>query len=91
MKGTIILCIFKRIKSKEEKKEIRQELIYRFKEKSIIDCIYRGVCPVCGEFNTKDHLFAFEFNHLYELQKIVRKLSPNKVGHPPISFFIFLE
>ncbi len=74
----VILCIenfhLTKIKSQAQKEEIRQELIYRLKERYIIDIIYEGICPVCGEFNTREHLFAFEFNHLYEL----RKLSPEK-------------
>lgn len=52
---------------------IRGQIIYFLKKRYIIDQIYGGICPACGEFNTKEHLPAFEFNHLYELRKLMPK------------------
>ena len=46
---------------------IRFIILYYIKKKYIIDLIYEGVCPICKEFNTKDHLPIFEFNHLTEV------------------------
>ncbi len=54
-------------KSKRDMKEIKNRLVYKIKKRYIIDLIYRGVCPVCGEFNIIDHSRAIDYNHLYRL------------------------
>ncbi len=70
----IIICInnfyITAIKDEAEKNIIRLRLINGLKKKYIIDHIYNGVCPICGEFNTKDHLRVFEYNHLYKLSDL---------------------
>ncbi|MFX1340566.1 MAG: hypothetical protein ACFFDK_18295 [Promethearchaeota archaeon] len=70
----VIICIDNFYKTKmmdnNERDAIRLRLISGLKKKYIIDHIYDGICPACGEFNTKDHLRAFEYNHLYELRKL---------------------
>lgn len=42
-----------------------RRIFFSLKKRYIIDHIYGGLCPTCGEFDTKNHLPAFEFNHLY--------------------------
>lgn len=42
-------------------------VIYFLQKKYIIDRIYGGICSACGEFNTREHLPSFDFNHLYEV------------------------
>jgi len=54
----------------ERRKFVKAFVIYFLKKRYIIDSIYGGVCATCGEFNTKDHLPSFEFNHLYEILKL---------------------
>ena len=54
----------------ERKRNIKSNILYHLKRKYIIDRIYGGVCPACGEFNTKDYLPTFEYCHLYELNEI---------------------
>ncbi len=70
----IIICInnfYKTMnRSRDDRIQLRLRLIYGLKKKYIIDRIYGGVCPVCGEFNTKNHLRAFEYNHLYGLNDL---------------------
>lgn len=60
--------------STRQKKRIRRQIKLYLKKRYIIDSLYGGVCPACGEFNTLDHLVSFEFNHLYEL----KDLNPNE-------------
>lgn len=55
---------------------IRGQIVYFLKKRYIIDRIYGGVCPCCGEFNTRDHLPSFEFNHLNDFTMNKRKV-PN--------------
>ena len=70
----IIICLdnFYKTKTidKENRNAIKLRLISFLKKRYIIDRIYGGVCPCCGEFNTKDHLPVFEYNHLYELSEL---------------------
>ena len=54
-------------KNKEERRQRRKGIIFHLKKRYIIDFIYGGFCPVCGEFNSKDHLPVFGFGHLYKL------------------------
>ncbi len=54
-------------------KRVKSEIIYFLKKRYILDFIYGGVCPVCGEFNTRNHLPVFEFNHTHELSKLSQK------------------
>ena len=56
--------------SKRDVKEIKNRLIYKIKKRYIIDLLYGGVCPVCKEFNSNDHLRAIDYNHLYELKNL---------------------
>ena len=54
----------------QKKIDIRLEIIRLIKKKYIIDIIYNGKCPICGEFNTRKHLLAFTFNHLHMLKEL---------------------
>jgi len=70
-----MICVdnFYKTKSKNsrQKSKLKQkEIIYNIKKRYIIDRIYAGVCPTCGDFNTNEHLTAFDFNHLNELKKM---------------------
>lgn len=60
----------------ERRKFVKGFVVYFLKKRYIIDRIYSGICPTCGEFNTRDHLPSFEFNHFYE----ILKLSPEERG-----------
>jgi len=62
---------YKNNKSTKEKERIRQKIVKKLKKKYIIESIYGGYCPLCGEFNTKEHLTAFHFNHSDEETKTV--------------------
>jgi len=54
----------------ERKLDMKNHIIINLKKKYIIDIIYGGVCPICGEFNTRNHLNAFDISHLYELSEL---------------------
>jgi hypothetical protein len=54
----------------ERRKFVKGFVVYFLKKRYIIDRIYSGICPTCGEFNTRDHLPSFEFNHFYEILKL---------------------
>lgn len=52
------------------------DIIISLKKKYFIEILYGGVCPICGEFNTTDHIPVFDYNHLYkkdELSPVERK------------------
>jgi len=54
----------------ERRLNVRKYVIDFLKERYIIDRIHGGVCPVCGEFNTRDHLPAFEYSHLFKKSEL---------------------
>ena len=54
----------------ERRLNVRKYVIDFLKERYIIDRIHEGVCPVCGEFNTRDHLPAFEYSHLFKKSEL---------------------
>ena len=54
----------------ERRLNVRKYVIDFLKERYIVDRIHEGVCPVCGEFNTRDHLPAFEYSHLYKKSEL---------------------
>ncbi|MCJ7649685.1 MAG: hypothetical protein MUP85_13805, partial [Candidatus Lokiarchaeota archaeon] len=58
------------IKNNQTKIETRLQIIQFLKKKYIIDIIYNGNCPICKEFNTRDHLLALSFNHRYMLKEL---------------------
>jgi hypothetical protein len=60
----------KEVKSNPEKREIRGLIAWFIKKKYIIDVIYNGLCPICKEFNTEDHLMAIAFHHLFTLEEL---------------------
>ena len=68
------LCVdnFHKTKSKtaSEKKGWIDDIIINLKKRYIIDLLYQGVCPICGEFNTRNHLPVFDFNHLYKKSEL---------------------
>ena len=43
------------------------------------------------DFDAEDYEYYIEIRKKHKEINKLRKLSPDKVGHPPISFFIFLE
>jgi len=49
--------------TKKEKQQIKSKILRKLKKKYIIEKIYGGYCPTCGEFNTTEHLSAFSFHH----------------------------
>jgi len=59
------------IKSNQKKIDIRSEIVRLIKKRYIIDIIYNGKCPICREFNTRDHLLVFTFNHLHMLKELI--------------------
>ncbi|TXT53358.1 MAG: hypothetical protein BAJALOKI2v1_1020007 [Promethearchaeota archaeon] len=65
-----ILCVdnYYETKSKKLNKriQIKNGIINKLKKKYLIDYFCNGLCPCCGEFNSKDHLPVFDFNHLEE-------------------------
>ncbi len=54
----------------ERRLNVRKYVIDFLKERYIVDRIHGGVCPVCGEFNTRDHLPAFEYSHLFKKSEL---------------------
>jgi len=55
-----------RTKTLDERLPIRRGLIHKLKKRYIIELVSGGICPACGEFNTRDHLPSFHFNHFFE-------------------------
>ncbi len=49
---------------------MKNRILINLKKKYISDVIHNGICPLCGEFNTIDHLNAFDLAHLYELKEL---------------------
>lgn len=49
--------------SKTRKKLIRQRIKNRLKKRYIIEQLCGVICPICGEFNTKNHIRSFDFCH----------------------------
>ena len=56
---------------KERRLNVRKYVIDFLKERYIIDLVHGGVCSVCEEFNTRDHLPAFEYSHLYRKSELM--------------------
>ena len=56
---------------KERRINVRNYILEFLKKRYIIDHIYNGLCPICREFNTRDHLPAFEYNHLFKKNELV--------------------
>ena len=48
--------VYNKLERYNRKKRVREHILLFLKKKYIIDIIYNGVCPACGESNTKDHL-----------------------------------
>jgi len=69
-----MICVdnFYKTKTKtlDERLPIRRGLIHKLKKRFIIENVNGGVCPACGEFNIRDHLPSFHFNHFYESSEI---------------------
>ncbi|MEE9378748.1 MAG: hypothetical protein V3V33_12020 [Candidatus Lokiarchaeia archaeon] len=60
--------LYQGIKNKKHELDgAMRRIFFSLKKRYIIDRIHGGICPICGEFNTRDHLPAFEFNHLYTM------------------------
>ncbi len=55
---------------KERRRNVRKYILEFLKKRYIIDRIYNGFCPVCREFNTRDHLPVFEYNHLFKKNEL---------------------
>ena len=62
--------------SAETKLNVKDTIIRKLKKKYIIDSLYGGYCPTCGEISTKKHLSALSFAHLVEKTK---KQEPHKL------------
>ena len=72
-----MICVdnFYKTKAKtlNERLPIRRGLIHKLKKRYIIEHVYGGICPTCGEYNSKDHLPSFHFSHFHELNEISLK------------------
>ena len=55
---------------KRRRIDVRNYILVFLKKRYIIDHIYNGLCPICREFNTRDHLPAFEYNHLFKKNEL---------------------
>ena len=55
--------------SKNEKLNIRRSIKKKLRKRYIIEYFYGEKCHICGEFNTREHLPSFEFNHLDKKKK----------------------
>ena len=60
---------YKNKKIPEFKKRVREAIIIDLKRKYIIDQVNCGVCPICNEFNTTEHLPSFHGHHFDESKK----------------------
>ena len=79
----------------DKKKEIRRYIRKKLRKRYVVELVHGTYCPACGEFNTKEHLTAFHFNHenkkrksinasdLYDLpcSKIVQILEKERGGY----------
>ncbi len=70
-------------KTLNERLPIRQGLIHKLKKRYIIELVSGGICPTCGEYNSKDYLPSFHFSHFHELNEIMpeerRRREENKI------------
>lgn len=48
---------------KQLKSNIRRSIIIDLKRRYIINTLYSGKCPICEEFNAKDHISVFQGHH----------------------------
>ncbi len=55
---------------RERKDKVKVYILEFLKKRFFIDFLYGGICPICGEFNSKDHLPGFEYSHLYKLKEL---------------------
>jgi len=73
----VMVCVdnFYKTKTKTttEKKGWIDDIIILLKKRYFIDLLYGGICPICGEFNTKDHLTVFDYNHFYKKNELIPK------------------
>lgn len=58
-------------KSTSSKDNVRVELVRLLKKRYIIEIFYGEDCHICGEFNTKEHIYSFQFCHIKEDKKTV--------------------
>lgn len=57
---------------KKKKDNIRVEIAKLLKKRYIIESIHGEKCHICGEFDTKNHLTSFQFNHVDEKNKSIK-------------------
>ncbi len=74
---TIIrICVDSHPKTKDfdyrKKDNVRVEIAKLLKKRYIIESIYGEKCHICGEFDTKNHLTSFQFNHVDEKNKSIK-------------------
>ncbi|MFX0073567.1 MAG: hypothetical protein ACFFAO_21020 [Candidatus Hermodarchaeota archaeon] len=50
-------------------RSVRKSILTDLKRKYIIDKISDGLCPICKEFNTNNHISSFQGHHLNSAQK----------------------
>ncbi|TFG10158.1 MAG: hypothetical protein EU535_08490 [Promethearchaeota archaeon] len=58
-------------KSISSKDNIRVEIVRLLKKRYVIEITYGESCHICGEFNTKEHIYSFQFCHIKEDKKTV--------------------
>ncbi len=54
-----------------QKKSIRRLLSRTLKKRFILEQLYKDKCPLCEEFNIKQHLGAFDFSHQNQEEKSI--------------------
>jgi len=54
-----------------QKKSIRRLLSRALKKRFILEHLYKDKCPLCEEFDIKQHLGAFDFSHQKEEEKSI--------------------
>ncbi|MBA7515036.1 hypothetical protein ES705_07074 [subsurface metagenome] len=52
--------------SRDKKRSARNSIISFLKKRYILEQVCLEKCPICQEFNIKEHLPAFDFNHIFE-------------------------
>ena len=72
---------------KERRINVRNYILKFLKKRYIIDHIYNGLCPICREFNTRDHLPAFEYNHLFKKNELAPENKRRRERHAIITLY----
>jgi len=55
----------------EKNKVTRNSIIINLKRRYIINLLYKGICPICEEFNIMHHLPVFQYHHFDKNKKTI--------------------